>query len=123
MVVIACPRAAETISLEDVAGTALRWKYHWDTVAAVVLRCTPEMIDSVQMYMRTKYTPSHQLDALMINRESLLEKVPPRKTLVNMSSHTQVQQTTAARHPIPTKARAEFAAKMRLENSRIPIAD
>jgi hypothetical protein len=123
MVVMACPRAAETTSREEAAGTWLRWKYHWDTVAAVVLRWTPEMMDKVQMYIRTKYAPSHQLDALMINLASLLEKLPPKNTLVNMRSQTQVHTTTTARHPMPIRTRAEFAARIRLENSRIPTAD
>lgn len=38
MVVAEWWRAAQTISLEDGDGTALRWKYHCDTVAAVVPR-------------------------------------------------------------------------------------
>jgi hypothetical protein len=80
-------------------------------------------MDNVQMYIKTKYAPSHQLDALMINLASLLEKLPPKNTLVNMRSQTQVQTTTTARHPMPTRTSAEFAARIRLENSRIPAAD
>lgn len=38
IVVSACPRAADTTSVDDGAGTAFRWKYHCDTVAAVVPR-------------------------------------------------------------------------------------
>lgn len=54
MVVSAWFSAAATTSLDDGAGCALRWKYHWDTVAPVVARCTPAMTDRVQRYIRTK---------------------------------------------------------------------
>jgi len=81
------------------------------------------MIEMVQMYINTKYTPSHQLDALMINLESLLEKLPPKNTLVNISNHAHVHRTMTARHPNPTRIRAEFAVRIRLENSRMSMAD
>ena len=53
-VVVECPNAAVTISLEVGEGTAFRWKYHWETVAAVVALWIPLMTDNVQMYIRTK---------------------------------------------------------------------
>jgi hypothetical protein len=37
-VVVACTTAAVTISLELGEGSTFRWKYHWETVAAVVVR-------------------------------------------------------------------------------------
>jgi hypothetical protein len=53
-VVIAWLNAAATISLEVGEGTTFRWKYHWDTVAAVVDLWMPPMTESVQMYINTK---------------------------------------------------------------------
>jgi hypothetical protein len=53
-VVIAWLNAAATISLEVGEGTIFRWKYHWDTVAAVVDLWTPVITESVQMYISTK---------------------------------------------------------------------
>lgn len=59
--------AAPTTSREERTGVALRWKYHCETVAAVVERWIPLIIERVQIYMRTKYAPSHQLEASMMN--------------------------------------------------------
>jgi len=53
-VVVACVKAADTISLDVGVGTTLRWKYHCDTVAAVVDLWIPLMTDNVQMYISTK---------------------------------------------------------------------
>lgn len=53
-VVVAWLNAAMTTSLEVGAGMLLRWKYHCDTVAAVVDRWIPLMTERVQMYISTK---------------------------------------------------------------------
>lgn len=53
-VVVAWFNAAATISREEGAGTVLRWKYHCETVAAVVARWIPLIIEMVQMNISTK---------------------------------------------------------------------
>src|SRR5271156_6237646 len=96
-VVIACTKAAITIALEVGEGSAFLWKYHCDTVAAVVARWIPLMTESVQIYITIKKTPSHQVDASMTKKLPDFEGSPPRKTLVNMPSHAHVQAITATR--------------------------
>src|SRR5271169_4724697 len=73
-VVIACIKAAITIALEVGDGSAFRWKYHCDTVAAVVARWIPLMTESVQIYMTIKKIPSHQVDASMTKKLPDLER-------------------------------------------------
>ena len=121
-VVVEWPKAAVTTSLEDGEGTIFRWKYHCETVAAVVARCMPLMIESVHMYINTKYTASHQLVASMMNFVKEVDRWPPKKTLVNIPNHIQVHKTTTARVESPRPRRAGFAPKIREANSRIPIA-
>jgi hypothetical protein len=53
-VVVAWLNAARTTSRDVGAGLALRWKYHCDTVAAVVERWIPLITERVQMYISTK---------------------------------------------------------------------
>lgn len=45
---VACMNEARTTVVDDGAGTLKRWKYHCETVAAVVALCTPAITPSVQ---------------------------------------------------------------------------
>lgn len=67
-VVIACTNAVITIALDVGEGSTFRWKYHCDTVAAVVALWTPLMTESVQTYITIKKIPSHHVDALMMKK-------------------------------------------------------
>jgi len=122
MVVVAWEKAAETTSRDGIFGLALRWKYHCETVAAVVERWMPLIIERVQMYMSTKYTASHQLVESMMNFVKEDVRWPPRKTRVNIPSHIHVQITTVATVANPSPRSPGFAAKILQANSKIPIA-
>ena len=48
MVYEACVNEACTTVEAGGVGVVFRWKYHWETVAAVVARCTPAITPRVQ---------------------------------------------------------------------------
>ena len=121
-VVVAWLNAARTTSREVGAGMALRWKYHCDTVAAVVERWIPLIMERVQIYMRTKYTANHQLVASMIKFLTEDEIWPPRNTLVNIPSHIQVHATTVASVMNPNPRSPGLEAKILEANSKMPMA-
>ena len=66
--------AARTISRDGAAGPAFRWKYHCETVAAVVALWTALMTESVHRYMKTNAAPSPQLDISMTKRGGDFER-------------------------------------------------
>jgi len=121
-VVVAWLKAAVTITRDVGAGITFLWKYHCETTAAVVALWIPLITERVQMYVKTKYTPNHQLVVSMINFVRDEERWPPRNTLVNIPSHIQVQTTTASNVPNPSASKPGFAAKILEANSKIPIA-
>jgi len=119
-VVVECWKAAITTSLDEGEGTTLRWKYHCETVAAVVALWSPLTIERDHIYMRTKNTPSHHVPLSMMN--TLLLKWPERNTRVNMPSQSQVPTIIDAPAANPRIRRPGLAARILLENSRIPMA-
>jgi len=84
----------------------------------------PKSIPIVQRYTTIKYTPNHHVDASMTNLPSddRVIRWPPRKTLVNMDSQTQVKPTMLPNIANPTISNAGLAAKIFVANSKIEIA-